>query len=87
MVRSEVYRPSTGLIPNSGAVLRPVSQFFFLNQFETTCSPMLSKISLLDLSRTTLSILGHQVPLCVCLFTSLGHLTQPCIGRALHIMR
>jgi hypothetical protein len=32
---------------------------------------MLSKLSLFELTRTTMNILGHQVPRCVRLFTFL----------------
>jgi len=68
MVRSEVYRQSTGSILNSGADLATcLSQSL---PFRTTVhSPILSKVSLFELSRTTLSILGHLVPRCVRLFT------------------
>jgi hypothetical protein len=70
MAISVVYRQSTGSIPNSGAVL-PTSLLSHY-RFEIPCRPMLSKISLFELLRTTRSILGHTVPSCVCIFTFLG---------------
>ena len=67
MVRSEVYRQSTGSILNSGADLATcLSQSL---PFKPPYSPILSKVSLFELSRSTLSILGHLVPRCVRLFT------------------
>ena len=66
MARDAVYRQSTGPIPNSGAAppIFPPCRYCF----ETPPSPMLSKISLLELSHTTLSSLGRRVPPCVSLF-------------------
>jgi len=70
MVRNEAYRQSTGSFPSSGAC--PQSRLLVSNCLKIPHSPMLSKISLLELSRVTLSVLGHQVPPCVCMFAFLG---------------
>src|SRR5712675_438225 len=70
MVRNEAYRQSTGSFPSSGAC--PKSRLLVSNCLKIPHSPMLSKISLLELSRVTLSVLGHQVPPCVCMFAFLG---------------
>lgn len=86
MVRNAEYPRNTGSILNFGKAL--CSRVHSRLGSGRPCRPMLSKLALFELSRTTLRVIGHAMPSYVCTFTFV--LSPPIhhesfIVRVLHI--